>query len=159
MRPSSLSRSSRGFTLIETLTALMIVSSLVRIGMPNLQEVRLRAEATRIAGEFNVVRQAAYDYVAEHHSWPPEFGPGQIPPELAHHLPEGFSFRRGRYELDWQNWGLPSGLPSRPEVRNILGLSIVTEDRALGAALEEILGSSPGHFSLGGSYTFLLEVQ
>jgi prepilin-type N-terminal cleavage/methylation domain-containing protein len=159
MNPVSRLRKKLGFTMIEVLTALMVMSVVVRIGIPNYQEVRLRAEAAQVAGDFNVVRQAVFEYLAENHSWPPEFGTGQVPPGLTPHLPEGFTFQRGRYQLDWEHLMLPSGLPSHPDARAILGVSIVTEDRALGAALEEILGSTSTHFSLGGSYTFVLETQ
>ena len=152
-------RKKLGFTMVEVLTTLMVISVVVRIGIPNYQEVRLKAEAARVAGDFNVVRAAAFDYLTEHNGWPRDFGTGQIPPELVPHLPEGFSFHRGLYELDWENWVLPSGLPSNPDARAILGVSIVTQDRALGAALEALLGSNSNSFSLAGSYTFILETQ
>jgi len=159
MTPMASLRKKLGFTMVEVLTTLMVMSVVVRIGIPNYQEVRLKAEAVQVAGDFNVVRQAAFEHLAENHGWPRDFGAGQIPPELASYLPDGFSFQRGRYQLDWENWVLPSGLPSNPDARAILGLSIVTEDRALGAALEALLGSNSNNFSLAGSYTFILETQ
>ena len=105
------------------------------------------------------MRQADYEYLAEHRGWPGEYGAGYVPPELGPYLPEGFSFNRGRYQLDWEHWILPSGLPSSPDTRAILGVSILTEDSALGAALEDLIGSAFSHFSLAGSYTFVLETQ
>jgi len=159
MKVSSFLRKKRGFTLIETLTTLMVMSILVRIGIPNYQEVALKAEAARVAGDFNVVRQAVSAYQADNNRWPADFGPGQVPPGLAPYLPDGFSFKRGRYWLDWENWSLPSGLPSSPGTRAILGVSVVTEDRALGLVLGEFIGPSSAHFALAGSYTFILEAQ
>ena len=88
-----------------------------------------------------------------------ELSKGQVPPDLVPYLPDGFSFKRGRYQLDWENWPLPSGLPSSPGTRAILGVSVVTEDRALGLALEDFITPSAAHFALAGSYTFVLATQ
>ncbi len=159
MTPDTSLRARMGFTLIEVLTALMVMSVVVRLGIPNYQEVRTRAEAASAAGDFHVVRQAVMAYQADNNAWPPDLGPGQTPPELADYLPAEFSFNRGLYRLDWENWSLPSGLPSHPQVRSVLAVSVVTENRALGAALADLLGSSTPHFSLTGNYTFVLNTQ
>ena len=159
MMPKDSLRKKLGFTMVELLTTLMVISVVVRLGIPNYHEVRLKAEAVQVAGDFNVVRHAAFEYMTDHNGWPQDFGAGQVPPELTSYLPPGFSFQRNRYQLDWENWAIPSGLPSHPELRAILGLSIVTEDRALGAALEGLLGSGRANFSLGPSYTFIVETR
>ncbi len=157
-RPSSLRGGRRhGFTMIEVLTVLMIMSVVVRIGIPNYQEVRLRAEAARVVGDFEVVRVAVFNYNADHHTWPRDFGPGVVPPELRPYLPEGFTFDRGLYELDWENWILPDGLPKHPETKVLLGISVTTPDPALGHAVEDLLGTSMAHYTLGDNYTFVIE--
>jgi len=145
----------RGFTLIDVLTALMLISVFVRIGIPVYRSVVLRAETGRVGSDFEVVKEAVTEYHAEHGEWPEESGPGLVPPGLAPYL-DGLPFIRGRYRLDWQHWQLPSGLPGVTAVRAALALSVITEDRALGAALLEALGSSGAHFALGDSYTFIL---
>jgi prepilin-type N-terminal cleavage/methylation domain-containing protein len=159
MKPAANLRKKLGFTMIEVLTTLMVMSVVVRMGIPNLQEVRIKAEAAQVAGDFDAVSHAVTGFQADHNRWPEEYGAGQVPPDLVEHLPPGFSFQKGRYQLDWENLSLPSGIPGNPDARAILGVSIVTQDRALGAALEELLGSSRAHFSLAGSYTFVLETQ
>jgi prepilin-type N-terminal cleavage/methylation domain-containing protein len=159
MTPMASLRKKLGFTMVEVLTTLMVISVVVRLGIPNYHEVRLKAEAVKVLGDFNVVRQAANVYMTEHNDWPQDLGAGQVPPELTAYLPPGFSFGRGRYQLDWEHWVIPSGLPGNPDLRAILGLSIVTEDRALGAALDGLLGSGRANFSLGPSYTFILETR
>ena len=158
MTPTAAPRKKLGFTMIEVLTVLMVMSAVVRMGIPGFQEIRLKAEAVQVVADFHLVRQAVFEYQVENHGWPQDFGPGQVPPELAPYL-DGFSFNRGRYQLDWENWVLPSGLPSNPDARIILGITIVTQDRALGSALEELLGSTSAHFSLAGNYTFILETR
>ena len=159
MRRSPSLRKRVGFTLVEVLTALMVMSVVARLGVPRYQEVWVRAEAARAAGDFHLVRQAAMEYLAENHQWPRDFGTGQVPPGLEDYLPEGYSFNRGFYRLDWENWPLPQGLPSEPEVRGILGLTIVTQDRRLGQALDELLGSTGPGFSLAGHHTFVLDTR
>jgi prepilin-type N-terminal cleavage/methylation domain-containing protein len=151
-------RKKLGFTMIEVLTALMIMSVVTRLGLPGYQGVVLKAEAIQVVADFNVVRQAVAEYQADHNSWPGDFGPGLVPPELAPYL-NGLPFNRGRYKLDWQNWALPNGLPNQPGARAILAVSVVTNDRALGAALEDLLGSNRNHFSLGDTYTFIIETD
>ncbi len=159
MRPARSLLRKAGFTMIEVLTVLMVVSVVVRIGIPNYQNVLSRAEAVRAAGDFRVVREALEHYGSEHNGWPRDFGPGQVPPELAPYLQEGFSFNRGHYRLDLQNWSLPDGLPSQPDTRTMLGLSVVTDDTALGAALNELMGPEFPHFAVGGTYTFILDTR
>lgn len=159
MRTSSSCRKQMGFTLIELLTALMVMSVVARIGVPGYREVWVRAEAARAAGDFHLVRQAAMEYLTQHNQWPRDFGTGQVPPGLEVYLPEGYSFNRGFYRLDWENWPLPQGLPSQPDVRRVLGLTVVTQEPGLGAALRELLGPSAPNFHLAGHYTFILETQ
>jgi prepilin-type N-terminal cleavage/methylation domain-containing protein len=158
MTGSASHRKRLGFTMIEVLTVLMATSVVVRIGVPSYQEVALKAEAVQVAADLNVVRAAVNEFQSEHHRWPEDFGPGLVPPELAPFL-DGLTFNRGRYQLDWQNWVLPDGLPNRPGARAILAVSVVTEDRALGAAVRDLLGTAGSHFTLGDSYTFVLDID
>ena len=144
--------------MIEVLTVLMVMSVVVRIGVPEYQGVVIKAEAVQVVADINVVRAALNEYQAEYHLWPEDFGPGRVPPALAPYL-DGLTFNRDRYQLDWQNWSLPAGLPGNPGARAVLAVSVLTEDRALGAALEELLGSTANHFSLGDTYTFIIQTD
>ncbi|MFC1791644.1 type II secretion system protein, partial [Gemmatimonadota bacterium] len=85
-------REALGFTMVEVLTALMVMSVVVRIGIPNYQEILLKAEATRALGDFELIRLAAFEYQADNHVWPPDAAPGVVPPGLETYLPEGYSF-------------------------------------------------------------------
>lgn len=156
MKARSLLRTA-GFTLVEVLTALMVMSVVVRIGIPNYQDILLKAEATRAVADFEVIRLAAFEYQSDHHRWPADAAPGQVPQGLETYLPEGFSFQRALYDLDWESWELPSGLPTQADLRGLVGISIVTQDRRLGAALEGLVGNSDSHFALGDTYTFLVD--
>lgn len=156
-RPSP-AHKTQGFTMIEALTTLMALSVVVRIGIPGYQEMRLKAHAAQVVADIQVLRAAVNEYQADHLAWPEDVGPGLVPIDLAPYL-DGLSFKRRLYQLDWQNWKLPSGLPGRPGARAILAVSVETEDRALGVALGELLGTTTNHFSVGDTYTFVLDSE
>ncbi len=53
----------------------------------------------------------------ENEPWPDDTNAGVVPPELVDMLPANFSFDRERYQLDWEHWILPGGMPvgTRPD--------------------------------------------
>lgn len=148
-----------GFTLVEALTVLMVLSALVRLSIPGVQEVVARAEATRALTDIRVVEGALEAYLAEHAGFPSEVGSGAASSDLDRYLPEGFSFNRGRYRLELHVWSLPSGLPHRPQARTLAGLVLTTSDPAFAAALYELGGDGFPRLVLGGAQVFILDVQ
>ena len=84
---------------------------------------------------------------------------GRSPPELAPDLPEGFSFDRIEYGLDWENWQLPNGLPQFPQRRMLMALTVTSNDSVLARTIENKLGSRTLHFSSGNSTTFVIVEQ
>ena len=149
----------RGFTFLEILMVMIIVGLLVRIAFPRYHEMKNQAIAGRAAGDFNAVKLAAYAYHTENQQWPAETGPGVVPPEIVPDLPDGFSFNRIEYDLDWENWQLPSGLPQFPQSHILMALTITTSDSALAAIILRKLGGSTLHFSSGNSSTFAMVEQ
>ena len=81
-----------------------------------------------------------------------------MPPELADRLSPGLSFERDGYQLDWENWILPGGMPGDPTVQRLIGISVTTSDRSLGLALLEIIPLN-AKFTLGDTYTFIFATQ
>ena len=146
----------RGFTLVELLVVTAIVGILTGLAIPNLRTVLLRARATELAGDMEVVRVATLSYNAERLTWPEESSTGTVPPDLASFLPEGFSFSRDGYELDFENWDIPGGLPGDPDTRRLIGVSVVVPDEALGNALVELLGNAIV-MSVGGTHTVIID--
>src|SRR5438093_701216 len=134
--PSSCWRCSRGRprsgSLIELCMVMVIVSILLRVGLPAYQSIVTKARAAQAIGDLNVIREASVTYYAALGSWPAESGAAVIPSGLATYLPKGYSFTRKQYNLDWENWALPSGLPSKPKTGVLLGVSVVTSDTKLG---------------------------
>jgi prepilin-type N-terminal cleavage/methylation domain-containing protein len=155
-----IARGSGGFTIVEVVVVLAIVSIVTRIALPSFQEATARARAAAALGDVEVVRTAAVNYYARTNEWPAEAPAGQVPPELAADLPEGFSFDRGQYQLDWDRWNLPGGLPGGPPSASgphtLLGVSVATTDPLLGNAVAGLVDRN-GWYSLGASNTFLID--
>ena len=148
----------RGSTIVEAITVLLLVSIITRIAIPQVQQILTRARATEVRATFSVVMGAANRLSLENIPWPPDVEAGVVPPELRYQLPEGFSFDRDRYQLDWENWVLPEGMPGDPTVRGLIGISITTSDRALGLALMDLIPVN-AKFALGETYTFIFATQ
>lgn len=157
LRPRAGGEARHGFTMVEVLTVAVLVSTLARMAVPGFHEVLLKARAAEVAGDVEVVRVAVANYHADRLEWPADGYTGQIPEGLQAYLPEGFSFVRAGYRLDYENWLIPSGLPSNPDIRGLVGVSVVTEDRALGQAVLDLLGGAMAGYALGDACTFVIE--
>jgi type II secretory pathway pseudopilin PulG len=138
------------------LMAVSIIGILAGLAIPNLKDILLRAQASKLAGDMEVVRVAVASYNSTTHAWPAETPAGTVPPELASYLPANYSFVRDGYELDYENWSLPGGLPGDPNTHRLIGVSVVVTNPALGNALEELLGKAIV-FSIGNRHTIVID--
>lgn len=145
-----------GFTLVELMVVCAIVGILAGLAIPNLRTVLLRARATELSGDMEVVRTAVLSYNGDHHTWPTESAAGAIPSGLEDYLPDNYSFQRNGYQMDFENWSLPGGLPGDPTTRTLIGVSVVVQDEQLGNALVEFLGSAIV-FSVGNTHTVVID--
>ncbi len=147
-----------GSTIVEAITVMLLVSIITRIAIPQMQDVLTRARATEIRASFSVVEEAATRLSVGNSPWPADADAGIVPPELVDNLPQGFSFDRERYQLDWENWSLPEGMPGDSSVQRLIGISVTTSDRSLGLALMEMIPLN-AMFTLGDTYTFIFATQ
>ncbi len=133
-----------GFTLIELVLVVVIVSILAAFAIPNYQIVVVRARAADLLARIDVVNVAVQSYLSDTNAWPGEAAAGAVPPDLVSFLPENFSFSGEDFELDWENAG------------GLVGIGIVTDNEPLGNALLDVAG--PGRWFVSGNrYVFILE--
>ena len=121
----------KGFSLIELLIVVTIISIIAAIAQPKLQSVLLKARAADAVANMNVVKVATLTYQGDTSAWPPEAAAGNIPAGLTEFLPEGFSFTTEDYTIDFDYHG---GIPFTA------GLAIVTTNSDLGLAVMDLLG-------------------
>ena len=120
-----------GYSLVELLLVLALISLIVAITLPNLQRAIVKARATEALSDLNVVKVGVLNYQADHSSWPPDAAAGQVPSGLEGYLPEGFGFTHERYTLDYENWtGQDPG---------VIAVTLVTSNDELGLALLDML--------------------
>ncbi len=145
-------RRRSGFSLVELLIVVLIIGILASLAIPTYQSMVIRARAAQVAGDLNTIKLAAYNYSADHHAWPAESAAGQVPPGLASYLPDGFTFVRSDYELDWEYWAVSGTTLSGGRI----GVTVIANDAKLGAAIVRLLGGIP-HFIAGDHYTFIFQ--
>ena len=126
----------RGFTLIEVLLVLVILSILAALAQPSYHRAVLKARAVDIYSDMDVVQKAVLEYQVDRHAWPEDRNRGQIPSGLDEYLPAGFEFQKPNYVLDYDNWSAMSKAPFQ------VALTVICNDEALGRAVLELLGSN-----------------
>lgn len=145
-----------GFSLVELLMAVSIVGILTGLAIPNLRTMQFRARAAEVAGDLDVVRLATLNYNGDLHAWPADAPAGTVPPELTTFLPANFSFAGNGYQLKFENYALPGGLPFDPQTTQIVAVSVTAESPGLSNAIQELLGGSI-IASVGSTHTVLID--
>jgi prepilin-type N-terminal cleavage/methylation domain-containing protein len=143
----------RGFTFIEVLVVMIVLSILASLALLKYLDLKHRALSASATADLQAVRLAAYSAWYEHSVWPGEVGAGTVPPGLVPYLPVGFSFSKPEYTLDWDNFVPPNGGPSGSMQ---LGVVVSTENARLMKALQDNLGSKSPFFVVGGTLTFVI---
>ena len=136
----------QGVTLTELLVVMLIISILAAIAQPRMSQVIVKARATDVIADMEVIRVAVFSYQNAVRGWPDEAVGGVVPPGLDEYLPGDFSFVKNNYTLDYENWG---GSPF------LLGVTLITADTALGLTALDML-SSP-KWRAGDKYTWVIE--
>jgi len=135
-----------GFTLVELVLVVVIVSVLAAIAIPNYRVVITKARAADLLGRIDVVEVGVQSYLGDNNAWPPDGSAGTVPGGLVAYLPANFSFDGEDFQLDWENGG------------GLKGVAIVTDNELLGNALLDLAG--PGQWFVSGNrYVFILETD
>jgi len=148
----------RGFTMLEVLLVLLIISTLISLAIPNYLEIRKMGQAVRVITDFEAVRTAVAAYYAETGVFPPDYYPGGFPPELKPYLKKDFKFNLKpaiNATYDWDNW-VVDGKPKHPKTNILYGISVTTTDMALITKIKGLY-NGPFQWSINQNYTFVME--
>lgn len=146
-------RRRSGFTFIEILVVVIVMSILATLAVLKYIDLKHRALSASATADLQAVRLAAYSAWYEHTTWPAETGAGTVPPALVPYLPVGFSFSKPEYRLDWENFVPPAGGPSGSMQ---LGVVVSSSNPRLMKTLQDNLGSKAPFFVMGGTLTFVI---
>ncbi len=133
-----MTRTERGFTLLELMVVVMVISLLAGFAMPKFSAVRKRATAAEAIGALDVIRHAAFAYNETTGDWAPGGSTGVVPPELVTYLPSGFSFSQPEFDLAWRHttW-MSGGVEQSTQM-----VQVFTHDPAVCDAVNNLLGGS-----------------
>jgi type II secretory pathway pseudopilin PulG len=131
-----------------------VIGILSAIAVPKYIDLKRRANSTRVIGDFQAIRIAVMSFFADSSYFPAEVGPGVIPQHLQKYLPIGFQFQNDQWTLDYQNWDL-GALGANASADVLIGVSVITQDPALGETTARVL-ESVSQFNSGNQYTFII---
>lgn len=147
-------RARRGFTFVEILMVLTIVGLLSSIAVPKFRDVRRRATAAQILGDFDVMRHAAMSFYADSGHFPTEVTKGKVPAGMEKYLPDNFDMTKPQWTLDYENWALKTQT-KYTKTGIVIGVSVTTPDSMLGRTAMKLIGNTPS-YTVGKKYTFLV---
>jgi prepilin-type N-terminal cleavage/methylation domain-containing protein len=145
-------RRANGFTIIELMIVVLVMSLLAGIALLKYLDLRNTARSSQVAGDFRSVMVAAYNYQSDHDAWPADGPPGIIPPALAPYLPSSFTFNRPEYQLEFENIGLGGGAA-------MIGVTVTSSDGDLMAKLKQTLGTKLPYFAAGNALTYIISTE
>lgn len=148
-------RRARGFTLIEVIITMSIVMMLSSIAVPKFREVKRRALATQIMGDFDVLRHAALSFYVDSGYFPEPAGPGRAPAGLVRYLPNQFNLSKPEWTMNYEAW--TGGEAEAFEATGtVVGVTVTTPDQNLGRTAMSLIGNAPAFAQGNNSYTFLI---
>jgi len=123
-----------GYTLAQVAVAVVVLATAARLGMPHVDRWRAEARAEEARERITTIAGHVRAHLVRAETWPSDAAPGEAPEELAEALGD-VDFAGEGYQLDWESFPLPDGLPSVRGVQRVGGVVFRSDDDAVLAAL------------------------
>ena len=150
-------RTSAGFTLVELMVVLGIVSLLAVLALPGFLRARERTQSTKFINALRVASNAFDTYAIEHNSYPADANRGIVPPGMSPYFGPTFDWTKptpigGQWDWDKDVFGFKAGVSvvsPGASLQQLKGIDAVIDDGDL----------STGHFQdkTNGRYSCILE--
>ncbi len=89
-----------GFSLLELLTAMIVIAILGLVAIPNFKRAVHKADARKVMTDMTAVRSAVYEYREDEGGLPPTAAWGTVPAELEPYLNNvDFSYKSAEYRI------------------------------------------------------------
>ena len=131
----------RGFTLVEIMIVVAIISLLAMLAVPSFMKSRRQVQTNNFVSDLRVAVDAFMLYNLEHGVYPPDRTPSVIPPGMAEYL-RGMKWAEptpigGQWDWDYQQFG------------HIAGVSVYRPDRTPSEMREIDARIDDGNLSTG----------
>ncbi len=143
--------------IMSLVIALECLAIFANFAMPMLQTSQVRAQAAVIAREMGEVKNAATQAYGGTGAWAQDQPEGIVPSELKSYLPAGFTFVHPHYRYDWNSWALGDRSILAPRDGALAGVTVVTDDPRLAAAVAASLPKDDLKLALEHRATLVLE--
>jgi prepilin-type N-terminal cleavage/methylation domain-containing protein len=153
--PLSTRRWNAGFSVLEIMIAVTIISMLAAISVPTIKSVRRRTIATAIGNDLRTFAAAFDVYAHERGGWPVEVAEGVLPPEMVGRINDGAWLRPTPLggQFNWDNNQLHAGTVYRAAIAISSSVaSPIIQDLDLLEAIDRIIDDgnlTTGNFRLG----------
>jgi prepilin-type N-terminal cleavage/methylation domain-containing protein len=168
--PAFRPRSTAGFTVLELMVAVAVISIVMALAVPAFQKLQAKSRTAAVVNDFRVFSQAFQTYAVENGGWPPESSVGVMPTGMSQNISSAFTRvtpMGGKYNWENNQLQLFSFRPRAAIAINSASgspLSLTTNTinmlYALDLAIDnEIGGWNTGHFRLNGNILPLFVVE
>lgn len=120
-----------GFSLIELLTTMVVISILAGIAIPSLRDASYRADARKVMSDVNAIRVALYEYREDNNNTLPPTAPwNTVPPGLVPYLNNvDFTYKDLDYRIRTNERRGRADLLVRYPRRHAIGTALRTFER------------------------------
>lgn len=150
-------RPQRGFTLVEIMIVVAIISLLALIAIPSFLRARERTKETKFINDLRVAAGAFDMYAADHNGYPADVNRGIVPAGMALYFGSKLDWTKptpygGNWDWDYNTFGFTAGVSAvgiNATASTMLEIDTQIDDGRLSSGVFQDVGS--------GRYTYILE--